>query len=149
MQAPIVARRVSILGGMFALSLMRGPFRHATIGVTLSVDNRKEIAMKPSLTAAVFATLIVTGAAFAQSGPVPEIKYRANADFLKLPADLYFGEVSGVAVNSKRHILFFRAAIRPAPRTALRRLNSWSSDRTENSFGRSDIIFMHGLLRMT
>src|SRR3984957_9463571 len=92
---------------MFALSLMRGPFRHATIGVTLSVDNRKEIAMKPSLTAAVFATLIVTGAAFAQSGPVPEIKYRASADFLKLPADLYFGEVSGVAVNSKKHIFVF------------------------------------------
>ena len=107
MQAPIVARRVSILGGMFALSLMRGPFRHATIGVTLSVDNRKEIAMKPSLTAAVFAALIVTGAAFAQSGPVPEIKYRASADFLKLPADLYFGEVSGVAVNSKKHIFVF------------------------------------------
>src|ERR1700722_18253109 len=92
---------------MFALSLMRGPFRHATIGVTLSVDNRKEIAMKPSLTAAVFAALIVTGAAFAQSGPVPEIKYRASADFLKLPADLYFGEVSGVAVNSKKHIFVF------------------------------------------
>ena len=35
---------------------------------------------------------------------VPEIKFRSIPDFLKLPADLYLGEVSGVAVNSRHHV---------------------------------------------
>ena len=39
--------------------------------------------------------------------PVPEIKVDASVDFLKPPPDLHFGEVSGVAVNSKRHIFVF------------------------------------------
>jgi hypothetical protein len=34
----------------------------------------------------------------------PEIKVRADINFLKLPPDLYLGEASGVAVNSKGHI---------------------------------------------
>jgi DNA-binding beta-propeller fold protein YncE len=37
----------------------------------------------------------------------PEIKFRSVPDFLKLPADMYFGEVAGVAVNSKGHIFVF------------------------------------------
>jgi len=41
------------------------------------------------------------------SGSVPEIPYRSVPDFLKLPADLYFGEVAGVAVNSKGHVFVF------------------------------------------
>jgi hypothetical protein len=43
----------------------------------------------------------------AQQTPVPEIHYRSVADFLHLPDDLYFGEVAGVAVNSKSHIFVF------------------------------------------
>src|SRR5690349_1755703 len=43
----------------------------------------------------------------AQSSGVPEIHYRSVPDFLHLPADLYFGEVTGVAVNSKGHIFVF------------------------------------------
>ena len=39
--------------------------------------------------------------------PVPEIRFHSVADFLKLPPDLYFGEVSGVAVNSKGHVFIF------------------------------------------
>ncbi len=34
----------------------------------------------------------------------PEITVRASTDFLKLPANIYLGEVAGVAVNSKGHI---------------------------------------------
>jgi len=54
------------------------------------------------------ALLLMLGAttAFAQQ-PAPEIPYTANADFLKLPADLYLGEVGGVAVNSKGHVFVF------------------------------------------
>src|SRR5580700_2870764 len=34
----------------------------------------------------------------------PEIRFHAQTDFLKLPPGLYFGEVAGVAVNSKGHV---------------------------------------------
>jgi len=34
----------------------------------------------------------------------PEIPFDSVADFLQLPPDLYFGEVAGIAVDSKRHI---------------------------------------------
>ena len=43
---------------------------------------------------------------FAQQS-VPEIKFRAQTDFFKLPLDQYFGEAAGVAVNSKGHIFVF------------------------------------------
>jgi DNA-binding beta-propeller fold protein YncE len=44
--------------------------------------------------------------AMAQSD-VPLIPYRSVADFLKLPNDVYLGEVAGVAVNSKGHVFVF------------------------------------------
>src|SRR5450432_1753502 len=50
---------------------------------------------------------LVAASLFAQQSPVPEIRYRSVPDFLKLPPDLYFGEVSGVAVNSKGHVFVF------------------------------------------
>ena len=43
----------------------------------------------------------------AQQSPIPEIGYASVPDFLKLPPDVYFGEVAGVAVNSKGHIFVF------------------------------------------
>jgi hypothetical protein len=49
----------------------------------------------------------VAASLFAQQSPVPEIRYRSVPDFLKLPPDLYFGEVAGVAVNSKGHVFVF------------------------------------------
>jgi sugar lactone lactonase YvrE len=41
------------------------------------------------------------------SKTVPEIQFDSVADFLKLPAGMNFGEVSGVAVNSKGHVFVF------------------------------------------
>jgi DNA-binding beta-propeller fold protein YncE len=38
---------------------------------------------------------------------VPEIAFDSVPNFLKLPPDLYLGEASGVAVNSKKHIFVF------------------------------------------
>jgi DNA-binding beta-propeller fold protein YncE len=38
---------------------------------------------------------------------VPQIAFESVPDALKLPKDLYFGEVSGVAVNSKGHVFVF------------------------------------------
>ena len=37
----------------------------------------------------------------------PEIRYHSVPDFLKLPPDIYLGETTGVAVNSKGHIFVF------------------------------------------
>lgn len=38
---------------------------------------------------------------------VPEIPFDANVDALKLPNGMQFGEVAGVALNSKRHVFVF------------------------------------------
>jgi hypothetical protein len=51
--------------------------------------------------------LFAAGSVFAQERPVPQIPFRSVPDFLKLPPDLYLGEVSGVAVNSKGHVFVF------------------------------------------
>jgi DNA-binding beta-propeller fold protein YncE len=47
----------------------------------------------------------VTAPLFAQQPP--EIRYHSVPDFLRLPPDLYLGEATGVAVNSKGHIFVF------------------------------------------
>ena len=46
-------------------------------------------------------------AATEPAASVPEIPFDSAKDFLKLPPDLYLGEASGVAVNSKKHIFVF------------------------------------------
>jgi len=43
----------------------------------------------------------------AQQSSVPEIPFQSVPDFLKLPNNMYLGEVSGVAVNSQGHIFVF------------------------------------------
>ena len=55
-------------------------------------------------TIAIFACF--SSVAFGQT-PVPEIPYESVPNFLKMPQDLYLGEVSGVAVDSKKHIFVF------------------------------------------
>ena len=59
--------------------------------------------MKSAATLIVF--LLATSAAAQQN--VPEIPFDSVADFFKLPAGMNFGEVSGVAVNSKGHVFVF------------------------------------------
>src|SRR6267142_4405642 len=55
----------------------------------------------------IYALFLLAGApAFAQQ-TVPDIPFDSSADFLKLPAGMNFGEVPGVAVNSKGHIFVF------------------------------------------
>ena len=41
----------------------------------------------------VLALFLVAGSLYAQQTTVPEIRYHSVPDFLKLPPDLYFGEV--------------------------------------------------------
>ena len=48
--------------------------------------------------------LLVSAFSSAQQSLVPEIRYQSTPDFLKLPPDIYLGEVAGVAINSKNHV---------------------------------------------
>ena len=43
--------------------------------------------------------------AFAQS--VPELPFESVPNPLQLPNDIHFGEIAGVAVNSRRHVFVF------------------------------------------
>ena len=55
--------------------------------------------------------LLAVGDVRAQGAPtggaVPEIRFDATLDFLKLPADTYLGEVAGVAIDARRHLFVF------------------------------------------
>src|SRR5579859_6151784 len=53
---------------------------------------------------AILASLLLSLPVLAQQASVPAIEYSSVPAFLKLPPDLYLGEVAGVAVNSKGHI---------------------------------------------
>jgi DNA-binding beta-propeller fold protein YncE len=54
------------------------------------------------------AVLVVLNASLsAQRSPVPDIPFDSVPNLLKLPPDLYLGEASGVAVNSKGHIFVY------------------------------------------
>ena len=39
--------------------------------------------------------------------PVPEIRFDGDINVLKMPANMYLGEVAGVALNSQRHIFVY------------------------------------------
>ena len=52
------------------------------------------------------AAALVAAGLSAQS-PAPEIAFDAQADFLKMPADVYLGEAAGVATNSRGHLFVY------------------------------------------
>ena len=81
-------------------------------------------------------TCLAAGALGAQS--VPEIRFDATADFLKLPPNIYLGEVAGVAIDARTSSLRLqphRRAQHGARRS--RRRNSSSSGPTARSSARS------------
>ena len=50
---------------------------------------------------------LISSVCLAFAADVPEIPFDGSVSFLKLPADMNFGEVSGVAVNSQKHVFAF------------------------------------------
>ena len=54
-----------------------------------------------------FALLLLLAAPAAAQQTAPELQFDSVPDFLKLPAGMNFGEVPGVAVNSRGHIFVF------------------------------------------
>lgn len=55
---------------------------------------------------AIVATFL-TGDGFQAPMPVPEIAFEASTGFLKLPSDIYLGEVAGVATNSRGQLFVY------------------------------------------
>src|SRR5437762_8229309 len=51
--------------------------------------------------------LLAVGRMLVPAPQVPVLNFDADIDFPKLPQDLYLGEVTGVAVNSKKHLFVF------------------------------------------
>ncbi len=112
------AQRFHARAGVAAARAARGRGR---IGIPVTEESGRDALIdknSPMEAAMMLRILSITlgallcGVATAQApGPavpaVPEIKFHSVPDFLKLPADLYFGEVSGVAVNSKHHVFVF------------------------------------------
>lgn len=64
------------------------------------------VALAPALTA-VRGVSAQSASQSASQSAVPEIRFDANIEPLKLPPTMHFGEVVGVAVNSKRHVFVF------------------------------------------
>ena len=50
--------------------------------------------------------LLLPVAVGAQEAP-PEIPFEASVDFFKLPANMYLGEVAGVAIDARKHLYVF------------------------------------------
>jgi streptogramin lyase len=67
---------------------------------------RKEIAVKRFGLVGILC-LAVTLTLNAQDQSVPEIPFDSVPNFIKLPPNMYLGEASGVAVNSKGHVFVF------------------------------------------
>src|SRR5947207_13023134 len=55
----------------------------------------------------IFALFLLVAAPAVAQQRIPDIPFDSSADFLKLPAGTNFGEVPGVAVNSKGHVFVF------------------------------------------
>jgi DNA-binding beta-propeller fold protein YncE len=63
--------------------------------------------MTRTLASALALISIIAMPAAAQSPVVPQIRFDAEADFLKLPENLHLGEAAGVAVNAQGHVFVF------------------------------------------
>src|SRR5205807_110593 len=55
----------------------------------------------------VLTSILVSGFLAAAQVRGPEIPFDSNADFLKPPANIHFGEVAGVAANSKGDVFVY------------------------------------------
>jgi hypothetical protein len=54
------------------------------------------------LALALLSTVVGSAAAWGQT--IPEIAFDSSPDFLRLPENVFLGEVSGIAINSKKHV---------------------------------------------
>ena len=82
--------------------------RHHIVPARSSPVRRSAVAVAAALMLS--AAVVVANAAAQQA--VPDIPFDTKLDFLRLPPGLTLGEVSGIALNSTRHVfLFVRAGV--------------------------------------
>ena len=72
--------------------------------------------------------LLFASPCFAQIA-IPEFSYDSTPDVLKLPDNLYLGEVPGVATNSRGHVFVYTRTGSPAATLGTRRTFARSSSR--------------------
>src|SRR5262245_2642904 len=75
--------------------------------MTLTPDRFGLIVKRATMKKTLLALLCLVPSGLVWAADPPEIPYDAAPAFLKLPENLHLGEVSGVAVNSKKHIFLF------------------------------------------
>ena len=95
-----------------------------------------------------FVFLLVACSLSVQTSVVPEIQYRSVPDFLHLPTDLYFGEVAGVAVNSKATSSYSLVAIRLVVAYGAASAQLLEFSLTGNLCARLVTTSMHGLMHI-
>src|SRR5215831_11809652 len=74
--------------------------------LTISFQLGGSVVRALKISAAVFASVLLAAPLIAQQN-VPKLAFDSVADFPKLPDGMNFGEVPGVAVNSKGHVFVF------------------------------------------
>ena len=65
------------------------------------------IALRSAVALGVLAGLGAMPTAASAQQPVPEIRFDATTDFLKMPANTYLGEVAGVTIDARKHVYVF------------------------------------------
>jgi len=75
------------------------------------------------------ATTLLSSDGFQAPASIPEIVFDASADFLKLPADIYLGEVAGVATNSRGQLFVYTRTGNPTIAVGNSRLFSHGGSR--------------------
>lgn len=79
------------------------------------------------LLVAVVASVAVSGQ---QGAPVPAIAFQSVANFIKMPPDVYLGEIAGVATNSKGQIYVYSRTGSPGPVAGMRSAQLFEFDRS-------------------
>ena len=87
--------------------------------------------------------LLIAPPALAQQA-VPQIAFDSVPNPLRLPTNMYFGEVSGVSVNSKGHVFVLSRGNTSGPAYAAAATQLWSSTPRARSSAKSARTSMPG-----
>jgi streptogramin lyase len=79
----------------------------ATLMKQATIGNILEDSVKRFLVASIIVLGVASALVQAQQDPVPTIPFESVPNPLKMPNDIHFGEIGGVAVNSKGNVFVF------------------------------------------
>jgi hypothetical protein len=90
--------------------------------------------------------LLLNLSVFAQQASVPVIDHTSVPNFLKLPPDMYLGEMAGVAVNSQGHVFALTRGNTTGPAYGAAASQLLEFGPTASSSARSATTCTHGRL---